>query len=139
MYAALVKSQGRERYIKSPSKDGQVTMQKMNVIKPLMRYRNIQDDVKTGFLDLTRDKSGGKPAYCPVGIRYRDGMSCMEALSRNVGTCTKMLRENFKQRPCKNESTDALYRDRLARSSEEVAVMAMERRGQLIQLINLNN
>jgi hypothetical protein len=53
----------------------------------------------------------------------------MEALARNVGTCTGMVREKFKQRPCKNESTDALYRDRLTRSSVEVAVMAMERRG----------
>lgn len=51
----------------------------------------------------------------------------------------EMLREKFKQRSCKNESTDAPYRDRLARSSDEVAVMAMERRGQLIQRINLNN
>ena len=59
MYAALVKSQGRERYIKSPSKGGQVTMQKVNASEPLMRYRNTQDDVKTELLYLVRDKSGG--------------------------------------------------------------------------------
>lgn len=53
----------------------------------------------------------------------------MEALARNVGTCTEMLREKFKQRPCKNESTDALYRDRLTRSSVETPVMGVERRG----------
>ncbi len=56
---------------------------------------------------------------------------------RNMGTCTEMLREKFKQRPCKNESTDALYRDRLARSSEEAPVMGVERRGQLIQRIKI--
>jgi hypothetical protein len=56
-----------------------------------------------------------------------------------------MLRKKFRQRPCKNERTDALYRDRLARSSDEVIVMAkakamaMERRSQLIQRIKLNN
>ena len=48
---------------------------------------------------------------------------------RNMGTCAEMLREKFKQRPCKNESTDALYRDRLARSSDEAPVMGVERRG----------
>ncbi|WP_342987637.1 hypothetical protein [Phocaeicola dorei] len=56
-----------------------------------------------------------------------------------MGTCAEMLREKFKQRPCKNESTDALYRDRLARSSDEAPVMGVERRGQLIQRMNLNN
>jgi hypothetical protein len=53
----------------------------------------------------------------------------MEALARNVGTCAEMLREKFKQRPCKNESTDALHRDRLTRSSVETPVMGVERRG----------
>jgi hypothetical protein len=53
----------------------------------------------------------------------------MEALARNVGTCTEMLREKFKQRPCKNESTDASYRDRLTRSSDEALVMGVEQRG----------
>ena len=56
---------------------------------------------------------------------------------RNMGTCAEMLWEKFKQRPCKNESTDALYRDRLARSSDEAPVMGVERRGQLIQRMNL--
>lgn len=53
----------------------------------------------------------------------------MVALTRNVGTCTEMLREKSKQRPCQGESTDVLYRDRLTRSSVEVPVMGMERRG----------
>lgn len=58
---------------------------------------------------------------------------------RNMGTCAEMLREKFKQRSCKNESTDALYRDRLTRSSDEAPVTGVERRGQLIQRMNLNN
>ena len=44
---------------KSPSKGGQVTMQKVNASEPLMRYRNTQDDVKTEFLDSVRDKPKG--------------------------------------------------------------------------------
>ena len=40
-----------------------------------------------------------------------------------------MRREPFKWRPHKNLSTDARHWDGVARSSDEVAVMAMERRG----------
>jgi hypothetical protein len=40
---------------------------------------------------------------------------------------------------CKDDSTDAKYRDRLARSSDETFVMKGERRGQLIQRSELNN
>jgi len=59
VYAALVKSLGRERYIKSQSKDWQVAMQKVNASEPLLRYRNTQDDVKTEFLYAVRDKPKG--------------------------------------------------------------------------------
>lgn len=34
-------------------------MQKVNASELLKRYRNTQDDVKTGFLDLARDKPKG--------------------------------------------------------------------------------
>jgi hypothetical protein len=63
----------------------------------------------------------------------------MEALTRNVGTWIWMLREKFKQRSCENQSTNAIFRGRPACSSDEVSVMGMERRGWLIQRINLNN
>jgi RNA-directed DNA polymerase len=45
-----------------------------------------------------------------------------------------MLREKFKWRPHKNESTDAEHSDGLPRSSDEVSVMGMEQRGRVIQL-----
>lgn len=44
-----------------------------------------------------------------------------------------MLREKFKWRHHKNESTDAKHRDGVTRSSEEGAVMALEQRGGIIQ------
>ena len=40
-----------------------------------------------------------------------------------------MIRERHKQKTCKAESINALHRDGQARSSEEAAVMAVERRG----------
>ena len=40
-----------------------------------------------------------------------------------------MLREKLKWRPHESESTDARHRDGPSRSSDEVLVMRMERRG----------
>lgn len=45
-----------------------------------------------------------------------------------------MRREKFKWRPHENESTDAERRDGSPRSSDEVSVMEMERRGWVILL-----
>jgi len=44
-----------------------------------------------------------------------------------------MLREKHKQKPCEADSINALHRDGQARSSEEAAVMAVERRGLVTQ------
>jgi hypothetical protein len=43
--------------------------------------------------------------------------------------------EKLKQRTCKSKSTNAVHRDGVSRSSEEVSVMEMEPRGYIIQLI----
>jgi len=50
-----------------------------------------------------------------------------------------MLRERFKQRICENLSTNAMYRGGVTRSSDEGAVMALERRGGIVQLYLLVN
>ena len=50
-----------------------------------------------------------------------------------------MLREKFKYAgACKNESTEAEHRGGVARSSDEVSVMDMERRGYIVRLLELN-
>jgi RNA-directed DNA polymerase len=51
---------------------------------------------------------------------------------------TSMLREKFKQRTCKNESTNAKYSGGIIYISDEVFVMKMEQRDYVIQL-NLSN
>jgi hypothetical protein len=53
---------------------------------------------------------------------------------RNVGTCVSMLREKSKWGTHKGESTDARHRGGVTRSSDEVSVMEMERRGYIVQL-----
>jgi len=44
-----------------------------------------------------------------------------------------MLREKFKWKPHKNESTDAEHSGGLPCMSDEVSVMEMEQRGRIIQ------
>jgi hypothetical protein len=50
-----------------------------------------------------------------------------------------MVREKSKWRTHKGESTEAGYRDGMARSSEEIPVMGMERRGHIVQLCVMVN
>jgi len=50
-----------------------------------------------------------------------------------------MIRERFKWRTHKNESTDAGHRGRPTHSSVEVSVMGMERRGWIIWPYRLVN
>jgi hypothetical protein len=46
-----------------------------------------------------------------------------------------MLREKLKQRTCKSKSTDGRHRGGVTRSSDEVSVMEMERRGYIVQVL----
>ena len=54
--------------------------------EPLMTCRKRRDDVKTRGESLPWDKSGGKPAYCPDGIRHEGGVTLSQAFVVNVGT-----------------------------------------------------
>ena len=56
-----------------------------------------------------------------------------QAFVWNVGTYVPMLREKFKWRTHKDESTDAGYRGGTARRSDEAPVMGVEQRGCVIQ------
>ncbi len=61
-------------------------------------------------------------------------MNLTWAFVRNVGTCRLDDKgETQMGNPHKSESTEVRHRDGTIHSSEEVAVMAMERRGCVIQ------
>ena len=64
----------------------QVRFKEMSVNEPLMRCRKRMDDVKTGGSRYSRISSG-KPAYCLGGVRHKGGMTLIQALVWNVGTC----------------------------------------------------
>ena len=93
------------------------------------------DDVETGEDKVPRDQSGRRPAYCPDDIRHEGGVTLVQALARNMGTCRLDAKgETQGGGPSKGESTDARHRDGAARSSDESSVMEPERRGGVIQL-----
>ena len=52
-----------------------------------MKCRKRRDDVKTGGKSLTRDQSGRRPVYCPLGVRHEGGVSLIQAQMWNLGTC----------------------------------------------------
>ena len=92
------------------------------------------EDVKTAGVSLLQDESG----RCLLMARAASGMEMARVRSGLLcGTwepVTSMLRENRKETYPKRESTDAKNRDGVTRSSEEGAVIALERRGYPIWL-----
>jgi len=78
----------------------------------------------------TPGRAQGEPAYCLCGARHKGGVNLIQALMWNVGTYCMMLRENpISGGPTKGESIDAYSRGGPSRTSGEVHVMRMERRG----------
>src|SRR3954466_11201735 len=94
-----------------------------------MTCRKRRDDVKTGVESLPRDQRGGDPltARAASGRKVARVRSWLER-----GTwepVASMPREKSKWTTHEDLSTDARHRGGWARSSVEVPVMGMERRG----------
>jgi hypothetical protein len=111
----------------------QVWIGKANVSEPPRKCRKRMDDVKTGEESLPRDQRWGDPLTASVasGIKVARVRFWLEH-----GTwepVASMPREKPKWRSHEGQSTDAGHRGGLARSSVEVSVMGMERRGQITQ------
>ena len=105
----------------------------MNENELPMRCRNRKDDVKTKFQSLTWDKPKGRSAYCLGGIRHRGSMTYTEAFTWNMGTCRLNVKGKLKWPSHKSESTKVRHGGGPVGSSEEAAVMAVERSGWLIE------
>ena len=93
-----------------------------------------EDDVKTAGVSLLQDKSG----RCLLMAQAESGMEMARVRSGLLcGTwepVASMLREKRKETYSKCESTDAKNRGGVTRSSEEGAVIVLERRGYPIWL-----
>jgi hypothetical protein len=125
---------GGERYGKGRARLCQVRAEETNVSEPLMSCRKRRNDVKTRGVSLTWDEVWALPVYGPCGIRHESGVTSVQALVWNVGTCVSMLRKQLKWKPHQSLSTDAKHRDGVARSSVEGSVMEPERRRDTVQL-----
>ena len=90
-------------------------------------------------LDNALGQARQKSEFRSDGIRHRGGVTIVQALVRNLGICSSMLRERLKRRSRKSLSTDAKYRDGVMHSSVEGAVMVLERRHGLIRLAEGDN
>ena len=60
---------------------------KTNESKPLMKCRKRRDAIETGLQLLVRDEARGEPVDYPSDGRHEGGVSPVQALVRNVGTC----------------------------------------------------
>ncbi len=107
----------------------QVCIEESNVIKSLMKCRKHRDDVKTEGGSLTQDKSRGNlfTAWTASGMKV--ARTQYRLLCGTWEPVAAMLREKLKWKTHKGESTDARHRGGLTRSSDEISVMEMERRG----------
>jgi hypothetical protein len=82
---------------------------------------------------LSRDEGWGEPADCPTGARHEGGVTLIQALVRNVGTCRPDAKgEAQAERIRKGESTDAGHRGGVACSRIESSVMELDRRGDVV-------
>lgn len=65
----------------------QMSTGKTNVSEPLTTCRKHRDVIETGLQLLVRDGAREMPADCSSDDRHEDGVSPVQALVRNVGTC----------------------------------------------------
>ena len=73
-----------------------------------MTCRKVQNDVETGGNSLTRDESGGRPDFCPDGLRHEGGVTLDQASVWNAGTCRSDDKGEARiGGPYEGESTDA--------------------------------
>jgi hypothetical protein len=75
------------------------------------------------------------PAYGSVGVRHRGSVSLFLALTLNCGNLRWRCQAKGTSSQGEADSSDAPPRDGAARSSVEAAVMAVERRGCVIQAL----
>jgi hypothetical protein len=125
-------------------KAGEVTRQvwpdKASESKPLMTCRKWYTDVETGKMVYSRDEVGGRSDCWPTGIRHGGGARSRQAQAWNVRTLAAMRREKLKQAvPARARVPIRRSRGGAIRSSEEGAVMALERRDCVVQLYSETN
>ena len=99
-----------------------------------MMCRKTESDVETGIETLSRAAGGGGPVYGSTGVRHEGGVTLGQASVRNTGTCRSDAKGEIQAASRrKDQSTDAEHGGGSARSRDEGAVMALDRRGVVIR------
>ena len=116
-------------------------LKETNASELLMTCRNVFHRRRNRDLDVyPASKGWGKPADCPTGVRHEGGVTLGQALTRNTGTCRSDVKgETQAAISRKGQSTEAEHRGGNARSRDEGAVMAPDRRGVVIRLYAADN
>jgi len=108
-------------------------------VNRLRRVENLKAMSKLGGL-IVPGQVSRIPVYWRGGIRHEGGVNLIPGSSMQRGNLSlPMLREKSKWRTREDESTDAEHRGGPTRSSVEVPVMGMERRGRVIWSYSLAN
>jgi len=80
------------------------------------------------------------PADGPIGIRHKGGVTLIQALVRNLGTCRPDAKGEIQAEGLrKDESTDAGHRGGDARSRVEGLVKGLDRRGVIVRRYRVGN
>ena len=101
----------------------------MNASEPLMTCRKRRDEDQTVVESLTREERGRSlfRTPWPPALRWHEAVA--QQLSGTWEPSAPMQTERFKQKTCKSWSRNAVRRDGMARSSDEVPDKGMEPRG----------
>ena len=128
--AAVVKSDGGERRGNGGTRFRQVRSRETSASKPPMKSRNSIVSVRAGGGDRLGMSLGGALKPGPSGTRLEGGVNLDRALAWNGRTCRFDAKGAGRTRgPRQALSTDAEHRGRTARSRDEGAVTALDRRG----------
>jgi hypothetical protein len=103
---------------------------KANTRELPFKCRNNQMTSKPG-VDVGPGSAWRRPAYWPCGVRHRGSASAVRAPMLNCGNLRLRCQRKDTSGNHEADSTDARSRGGAARSSDEVAVMAMEQRGRV--------
>ena len=113
----------------------QVRIEETNASEPLMTCRKVSKRCQNRELTSVPGKGWGELADCPIGIRHEGGVTMIQALVRNAGTCRPDAKGEAQADSIREgESTDAGHRGGVARSRVEGSVMGLDRRGDVVRL-----
>ena len=79
--------------------------------EPLLTCRKVPRWRRNRGLFVTPGLAWEKPVYCPGGVRHEGGVTLLQALARNVGTCRPAVKGEIRVgSPHEGESTDTGHR-----------------------------